>query len=91
MSTNIFILICILLFIYLYTRTEPLAGHLRTDRTLWQLQKKDTWTGWPTNGYQYNATPPPTTWVSGPVGSNPYNYSGVYEPLSATTAHKVYQ
>jgi hypothetical protein len=56
------ILTCILLLFYIY-QAEHLGGHLRTDRTLWQLIKKPSWNGWPQNGYIYNTIPPRTKWI----------------------------
>lgn len=65
MQDGIIIVVLVLVIAYILgelSRSEMLAGHLRTDRLLWQLEKKPTYKSWPTNGYEFNANPPPTTW-----------------------------
>ena len=45
------ITIVVILWILYYKYYEKLAGHLRTDRILWQYKKRPEWKGWPSNGY----------------------------------------
>jgi len=94
-----FVVILIVVLLLIVKKSEQLAGHLRTDRILWQYRKNPNWRGWPGNSFgllgaiDINTGKPITNWNNGLIGYPPrpyrYNWSGImhYDLGNTFTGH----